>query len=312
MAVGSFALTDSGYGTNPYVTRYAQFNVSVPQNEGGGAYHTVYTDDVCPYCLGNISKFEAWVPLDVITSGGSTPLNNGSGSLAYNSVFVSGSYFAYNRYGYKPDTYQMSQIRDTCNWDPDEQLEGYVIIANYKTENGKTYVQLATHHRLWGGRSQGGYYNSVFVSGANDVATTFFTRSVDYRNSYYSNLNKDLYNGRKVDLLLNAYATSIFPQLDTPDVTNQAFENGYNEGAQSGDAQRYDEGYKEGYKTGFGRGQDESNFDFVRLFDGIFGGFSDFLQPVLNIGIGNITIASMVALVGLVFVVLLIVKIVRG
>ncbi len=92
------------------------------------------------------------------------------------------------------------------------------------------------------------------------------------------------------------------------------YEIGYDEGYQAGLDQgtgSYNEGYQAGYADGTINGQ---NVDEIvnNGISGFFEGLSTFFSPFFSIGIGNLTVSTVLEVVIFAFFILLIVKIIRG
>lgn len=95
----------------------------------------------------------------------------------------------------------------------------------------------------------------------------------------------------------------------------EGYENGYSFGYQNGldeDSENaYGEGYNVGYNQGFSEGQ---NVDMVAFnaISGFFEGLKNFFSPFFSIGIGSLTISTMLGLVVFVFIGAIVIKILRG
>lgn len=92
------------------------------------------------------------------------------------------------------------------------------------------------------------------------------------------------------------------------------YESGYDEGYQAGLEQgtgSYNEGYQAGFADGTINGQD-FNDAFNTFFYSFFDGLSGFFAPILSLGVGNLTIGSIVGVIGFVVILVLIIRIIRG
>lgn len=76
----------------------------------------------------------------------------------------------------------------------------------------------------------------------------------------------------------------------------------------------YKDGYRNGFYNGVVRGQNDANVlnDFEGFFNGLFRGFGAFIDPFLDIGIGKFTVYNVVQLLLTVYLVLGLLKIIRG
>ena len=92
------------------------------------------------------------------------------------------------------------------------------------------------------------------------------------------------------------------------------YESGYDEGYQAGIEQgtgSYNEGYQAGFADGTINGQD-FNDAFNTFFYSFFDGLSGFFAPILSLGVGNLTIGSIVGVIGFVVILVLIIRLIRG
>lgn len=76
----------------------------------------------------------------------------------------------------------------------------------------------------------------------------------------------------------------------------------------------YNDGYINGFYNGKIQGQEDAEVlkDFEGFFNGLFRGFGAFIDPVLDIGIGKFTVYNVVQLLLTVYLVLGLLKIIRG
>ena len=91
---------------------------------------------------------------------------------------------------------------------------------------------------------------------------------------------------------------------------NTGYEAGYNKGLEAGSGD-YNAGFQAGYNAGKIDGQD-FNDAFNTFFYSFFDGLSGFFSPLLSLGVGNLTIGSIVGLIGVVILVVFMIKLVKG
>ena len=155
------------------------------------------------------------------------------------------------------------------------------------------------------------YCDYVNVNGRYSYYVHYTMNQVSIQSPYYTSIiNKDsvigerLVNGAQDNLAVSANTalslTMVSPLYDL-----------YAVGDVSGS---YASGYKNGFYNGKIQGQEDAYVlnDFEGFFNGIFRGFGAFIDPVLDIGIGRFTVYNVVQLLLTVYLVLSLIKIVRG
>lgn len=101
----------------------------------------------------------------------------------------------------------------------------------------------------------------------------------------------------------------IFPYNQVPGANgiDSSYEQGYNKG--------YDDGvnatYSDAYNLGFQRGQNTDSIVGYAI-GGFFEGMQGFFGPFLSIGVGSFTLANLLGILVIAFIVIIIVKVVRG
>lgn len=86
---------------------------------------------------------------------------------------------------------------------------------------------------------------------------------------------------------------------------------GYKEGEIYGYGVGYSEGQRNGYNSGFSEGQNLGEA-LGEGMEGFMNGLADFVSVFLTLGVGSLTLGSMLGIVLIAFSVMLIVKIIRG
>lgn len=154
-------------------------------------------------------------------------------------------------------------------------------IHENRSTNYKVYSKLA--------------YNTINVSVYDD---TVFDKY--YSNGYGEGYELGLVDGKKEGFNLGYESGENVGRLV-----------GFDLGKKEASIDSYNEGFQNGYKEGEIEGQ-ETNEALDVVFDGIFRGISGFFAPFLSLGIGNLTVGSLLGLWLTVIVIMLILKIVRG
>lgn len=166
---------------------------------------------------------------------------------------------------------------------PDGEI-GYMYRAYWHTENFSTDTEYYNIKALKINNVGQDIENQLISTIVNDVSNLSY-------NEYFS------YNNRLINM--NPLESFLFTQGED----DGSYENGY------------DDGYEVGYRNGNVEGQKTADFfdnGFDNLFEGLFDGFGSFIQPFLSLGWGALTIGSILGFLGVVVVVMMLIKIIRG
>lgn len=308
MAINSFALTDTVTG-QPLITNYSNWNKSYGQykwDKDPNYQSELFYYGKCPYCNKDVTYINVKVPSSYIhslSSESSSSYGDMKGCVAV------GSYWDYNRYGFKPSNFMLYRISTYCNQESNNDLRGRILFSYINADNTYTpYVHYKLDLVSTNGIVNGGWYVTMFSATRNDIGKVFYQNAVNWLNSYNSNKLLDLYEARQRSFLLENFCTSEFPQLNTDYLYNE----GFNDGLFVGEGASYEEAYKDGFSDGTIHGQKMTDFTFLDLMDSIFNSAAKFIRPVLDLGVMDITIRSFVGLLGVVYVGMLMLKVLRG
>ncbi len=90
------------------------------------------------------------------------------------------------------------------------------------------------------------------------------------------------------------------------------YDTGYDAGYKKGEEDFSSSSYLDGYTAGTLHGQEMTDWTFAELLNGVFSGLSEFIEPFTSLGINDITIESIITLIGVVYLTLLLLRIIRG
>lgn len=136
----------------------------------------------------------------------------------------------------------------------------------------------------------------------------YVDRNGNFEVCYYSTSDLTIIR-QSNDVLQANLSGAIFPYGEIPgtDGSDSSYQQGYDKGYQEGSEATY----SEAYNLGYARGQNTENI-VGNALSGFFTGMQNFFFPFLQIGIGSFTLSNLLGIIATVFIVIIILKIVRG
>ncbi len=203
--------------------------------------------------------------------------------------------------------------------------KSFVIVCDHAFSNGVCTKcgEVCKHENSLGDfyYNDEGYHSGWYCTdcGVNEYVTT----THDYVNgtctscghvcehTVYSDDYKCLYCAEKHPVYYNVYQEGYIAGHEI------GHTEGIFEGVEKGKTEGYENGYNEGYRNGFCNGEikgQEADVSEVlpKAFDGLFESANDFFSTFLSLGIGSVTIGSLLSVALVVCLVVLIIKIIRG
>lgn len=180
------------------------------------------------------------------------------------------------------DVSVLSLINDTSIGCVVTQGKGIYSNCDYLYMNGNTYIYF--HHEMATNSYAPPCYGAV-IDGESDVG-------IRIKGNIFDSLG---------DMAMYAFRLTCVSVI---------YDLAYYSGADA----TYNDGYKNGYYQGIIRGQEDAKIlsDFDGFFDGLFSGFAGFISPILDIGIGSFTVYNVLQLLLTVYLVLALIKIMKG
>lgn len=297
MAVSVFASPN----VQPDYVRYLTNNLftagGINQDSAPSPYGS-YEAYICPYC-----GRTCYVSYVMRYTWGTNDFNF---QRIYNGVYL---YAGYSEPIANETTFSIinnTMLYGNCVVNRGLNIYANVDVILYSRTN---QVHIYTHAPIYAGVYDEPKFGAVFY-GDTDVGSVL--RNAINSALTSTNNNTDLQN------ILSIYAVRLNSvSLLEPYIMGENFDGyllGYQDGLEQGDYDGYNRGYQNGYNSGRINGQSDAViFDsFGSIFDDIFSGLGGFFESFFDIGIGEVTIGNMLSLCVTAFIIMLVVKIIRG
>lgn len=338
MAISSFAIVDeNGLPSTSDFAYYSRVYRQRPEF-GQTINEQPYFNDICPVCGANITVINYALP-----SNFAYEVN---GYKHYKFYVIVGSYTTFERNGWFDNYFNMLNVDSIYShgnfvgsndflWDESQGLIGEFNGANYiyihKQLSESYNVSVPYFINIFRGELT---YIGESIWTLNPISEQLSQHYSSIRNKLFFDRNILTFKNRAKQWIFDYYLSTGLVQQDAllNDSNDKFYNNGYNDGYVDGEKVGNEVGYKNGfdkgyidgekvgnetgYKNGFQhgtvKGQNMTDFTFSDLFDGLFESFGEFIEPFMSMGINDITIGSVISLVGVSWLLMLIIKIIRG